>query len=89
MRNKKKTEAEKAEARAEQARRRKARKAARGLTQVSLWVPRAAVEEAERQGLTRVGIVFAGPDDQKPGAWVRKPGGAVEPLAYVKLLFEP
>ena len=88
MRNEKKTKAEKAKTRHEQYKRASARKEARGLKRVTLWVSGAALEEAERRGLSRIGIIFAEQEADYPIALFRTKEGKIEGLSYTRSLFE-
>lgn len=89
MRNEKKTAKEKAKTRHEQYKRAIARKEAIGLKRVTLWLPQAAIEEAEKRGLSRIGVIFAEREaDQSPMAVIRTKEGMIEPLPYTRSLFE-
>lgn len=88
MRNQKKTKEERAEVRRAQNQRAAARKKELGLKRVAVWVSGAALEEAERRGLTRCGVVFSKDPAPKPGAYLLGEDGRVKPLDYVPGLFE-
>lgn len=90
MRNVKKSDQERAATRRAQNKRAAERRAARGMMRISLEVPREAIEEAERLGLARIGIVLAEPEaDMSPVVLVRHTDGGLTTLAYRPSLTEP
>ena len=88
MRIPKKTAKEKAKTRHDQNQRYAARKEKLGFRRITLWVPEAALVEAEQRGFSRVGVVFAEGEDSSPAVMVRTADGKMEHLAYTPSLFE-